>query len=167
MTMLPAAIFNDVHKAAEISEDGLYRYRLTRKWTSNPVMVWIMLNPSTADADVDDPTIRRCISFAQREGCGGIEVINLYGLRATQPKHLLDAVDPEGPENIETWNRVLMNHRGPVVAAYGASVPRGIASSRAAWAWIHAPGWQCLGHTKDCYPRHPLYVKGDTPLVAL
>jgi hypothetical protein len=67
-------------------------------------MAWVMLNPSTADAEVDDPTIRRCMSFAKREGYDGIEVLNLYGLRATKPKHLLDHPDPEGPQNLRHWD---------------------------------------------------------------
>jgi len=82
---------------AIVSDDGLYRYRLWRRWDAEcPTMVWIMLNPSTADAEVDDPTIRRCIGFARREHCGGIEVVNLYALRATNPAA---HPTPEGPEN--------------------------------------------------------------------
>jgi hypothetical protein len=80
-----------------LSPDGLYRYLLWRTWNPKAnTMVWLMLNPSTADAMNDDPTIRRCIGFAQREGCGSIQVLNLYALRATKPKHLFDHPDPEG-----------------------------------------------------------------------
>src|SRR5438105_250311 len=75
--------------SAWFSPDKQYRYLLTRSWDHIPqAMTWIMLNPSTADAFRDDPTIRRCISFARREGCGSIRVVNLFALRATDPRDL-------------------------------------------------------------------------------
>ena len=155
-----------VTPSAVISSDGLYRYRLGRYWGPGKVMAWAMLNPSTADADVDDPTIRRCMGFARREGFDGIEVINLYGLRATKPKHLLDHPDPEGPDNLENWTDVLHDHRiGMVVAAWGAHAGMGhLPASHAANRWGYGVRWMCLGTTNDGYPRHPLYVKGDTEL---
>lgn len=159
----------EVTKHATISADGIYRYSLGRSWDLRDPMVFVMLNPSIADADIDDPTIRRCMGFARREGCGGIEVINLYGLRATKPKHLLDHPQPEGPDNRRHWAEVLRTYEGPVVAAWGAFVRplenRGVFS----WALVDADksNWLCLGKTADGSPRHPLYVKGDQPLVAL
>jgi len=156
-----------ITKGAILSDDGLYRYKLNREWApSLQKMVWIMLNPSTADAEVDDPTIRRCMGFAKREGCGGIEVINLYALRATNPKELRTHSDPEGPDNLETWEQVLSGHSGPVVAGWGASSPGHLPGSRAAMWWLSQPmGAQCVGVTKQGHPRHPLYVKGDAPLI--
>ena len=153
-------------RTATISDDGLYRYRLGRYWGPGEVMVWAMLNPSTADSEVDDPTIRRCMGFARREGYDGIEVINLYALRATKPKHLLDHPDPEGPENTEHWTDVLSNHKvGMGVAAWGAHVGMGhLPASHAADYWRCGASWRCLGATKGGYPRHPLYVKGDAEL---
>ena len=157
---------------AVLSDDGLYRYRLWRIWGCGPVMAWIMLNPSTADAEVDDPTIRRCMGFARREGYDGIEVINLYALRTTKPKHLLDYPDPEGPGNYNHWERVITNHRtGMVVAAWGAGAAlAGLPESRANnMGFLVDDCWpaMCLGRTASGAPRHPLYVKGDTPLVTL
>ena len=154
---------------AVLSDNGLYRYRLWRNWSPRPHMVWIMLNPSTADAELDDPTIRRCISFAKREACGGIEVINLYALRTTKPAHLLDHPDPEGPENLDHWYGVLLNHQGPIVAAWGAwpSAHQPPLAGSTARYMVERRHWLCLGRTKHGDPRHPLYVKGDTPLVAL
>jgi hypothetical protein len=74
-------------RGALLSEDGRYRYRLWRLWDDlAPVMVWVMLNPSTADADLDDPTIRKCIGFAKANRHGGIIVVNLFAWRATDPK---------------------------------------------------------------------------------
>lgn len=86
-------------RGALISECGLYRYRLWRRWGIGPHATWIMLNPSTADADLDDPTIRRCIGFARAWGFSAIEVVNLFALRATNPRELGRSADPIGPDN--------------------------------------------------------------------
>ena len=153
-----------IARGAAISTCGLYRYQLWRYWGSGDAMVWIMLNPSTADRDVDDPTIRRCMAFAKREGFDGIEVLNLYGLRATKPAHLLDHPDPEGPDNYKHWTRVLgYPWIKMVVAAWGASAPKGCPPSRALKG-RYMEGWLTLGVTAEGHPRHPLYVKSDTPL---
>lgn len=149
--------------SAVISDDGTYRYRLTRTWEPDaPELAWIMLNPSTADAEQDDPTIRRCISFAKSWGYGGIVVVNLFAARCTDPAGLCSFIDPIGPEN-EAYLRLETQFR-TVVAAWGASVPH---------YWRHRPravltqlqdrAVHHLGLTKDGHPRHPLYVKGDTP----
>lgn len=154
-------------RSAVISDDGLYRYRLSRAWRPElPRMVFIMLNPSTADAEVDDPTIRRCMGFAKRERYGGIEVINLYALRATKPVHLLDHPDPNGPTNVAYWHAVLGGKRPEqVVAAWGAHVhqldQRGVFS----WAMSSSAGmprndWRCLGVTKDGQPTPPALPSG-------
>src|SRR4051812_5648202 len=87
-------------KTATISDCGTYRYRLGRSWEpSMPRLGFVMLNPSVASADIDDPTIRRCIGFAQRLGFGSIDVGNLFAYRATKPKDLKEAGFPEGPDN--------------------------------------------------------------------
>lgn len=152
---------------AVVSGDGLYRYRLWRYWGDGERMAWIMRNPSTADATLDDPTIRRCTSFARREGYDGIEVLNLYALRCTKPKHLLDHPDPEGPDNQRHWDEVLSDHNiGMVVAAWGAARPKHCPPSTAGRLWFTG-GWYCLGKTADGYPRHPLYVSGDREFEAL
>lgn len=130
-------------------------------------MLWIMLNPSTADASQDDPTIRRCISFAKREGAGGLVVVNLYAFRATDPRQLLTAADPFGPQNASTLGYWLYSDRVSVaVAAWGAwnKLPR---FPVAALALNANRPLACLGHTKSGAPRHPLYVAGNTPLELL
>ena len=155
---------------AYISGDGLYRYRLWRRWEDDGrTMVWIMLNPSTADAETDDPTIRRCISFAKREGCNAIEVINLYALRCTKPKHLLDHPDPEGEDNGRVWWQTLNISGMPlIVAAWGASVPKLAPPSQALLRFKDfSDEWLCLGQTADGSPRHPLYIPADTRLEPL
>ena len=153
-----------LHRHAVISPDGLYRYRLSRSWDGTKLpLVWIMLNPSTADATEDDPTIRRCMSFAKREGAGGIEVLNLFAYRATNPKELEDAADPVGPDNDE-WIREVLHPHSRCVCGWGA-FPK--AWGRAATVLDLARGinFLCLGRTAMGHPLHPLYIASDTPFV--
>lgn len=162
--------YTGVCRDAAISDCTRYRYSLKRWWDDGEDKPWacfVMLNPSTADAAKDDPTIRRCMSFAQSWGCVGIYVFNLFALRATDPRELAKAVDPIGPENdwfIRTYARMA---KGPMVAAWGAHA---FAASRAkaVTTLLNKAGiaLQCLGVTKDGHPRHPLYVAGATSLVA-
>lgn len=159
---------------AALSTDGVYRYQLWRKWADGPWMTFIMLNPSTADHSKDDPTIRRCIGFARRENCGGIMVVNLYAFRATKPDALLTADDPRGPLNMHFITEALALSGGPNVAAWGAwwksqsrrvkgpGFPRIAVESLARDAKVELVS---LGVTALGAPRHPLYVKADTPLV--
>jgi len=151
--------------AAHFSECGRYRYWLTRQ-TGRPggEVVFLMLNPSTADASEDDPTIRRCIGFAQREGFGSLLVLNLFALRATDPAELARANDPVGPHN----DAVLAAHFAqdfPIVCAWGA---HDLARTR--WRDVRGACWDrvrpllCLGTTRDGSPKHPLYLRADTPL---
>lgn len=150
--------------SATISDDGVYRYDLTRTWdAASGRLTFVMLNPSTADAAVDDPTIRRCKAFAKREGFGGIVVLNLYALRATNPRELDIADDPVGPGNDDTIARVLAS-KTRAVAAWGAHAAP--ARARAVTALAPHVAWQALSTTKAGAPRHPLYVRGDTPLEA-
>lgn len=104
------------------------------------------------------------MGFARREGCGGIDVINLYALRATKPVHLLDHPDPEGPDNCLAWADVLYDEPvALVVAAWGAgALDPLLPKSKALWGCV-AP-FHCLGTTKEGAPRHPLYVRSDQPL---
>ena len=78
----------------------------------------VMLNPSTADAESDDPTIRRCIALAAREGFGGVEILNLFAFRATAPADLKAAADPIGPDN-DRHLRALFARHGTILAAWG------------------------------------------------
>lgn len=155
--------------SASISPCGHYRYGLTRKWAEGPMMGFVMLNPSTADADADDPTIRRCIGFARREGCGGIVVVNLFPLRATNPATLWATRYPErfGPDSDRELQRHLRMIDGPLVAAWGAEGDS--LGSDAVRMTRHYLGSRmvCLGKTKSGAPRHPLYVHSSAPLVPL
>lgn len=157
----------DTTKTATISSCGRYRYVLTRRWSTGPLLCFMMLNPSTADASNDDPTIRRCMDFAKREGAGGIRVVNLYGLRATDPKEIRKASDPFGPGNADHLAlaaTAAVATGMPIVCAWGT---QGMAKAEAVKSLLRERGARlvCLGKTKDGHPRHPLYVKGDQPLV--
>jgi hypothetical protein len=140
-------------RTAQISECGLYRYELTRRWEAGPDCTFIMLNPSTADAELDDPTIRRCIGFCRLWGYGGLRVVNLYAYRSTKPRDLFAASHPFGSENVK-YLQAAVNESALLVAAWGGwSVPDDAASILEGVPMI------CLGHTKSGSPRHPLYVK--------
>lgn len=154
-----------MHRTAVLSEDGVYRYRLARWWGGDHrAAIFVMLNPSTADAEVDDPTIGRCVGFAQSWGMGGLVVVNLYALRSTDPKGLWKSPDPVGPTNDEHLREVAETAAmcdWPLVAAWGANArPDRVAQVRA------LPGMQKqlshLGLTKAGAPRHPLYLRADT-----
>ena len=134
---------------------GRYRYRLWRCWLPGAATaVWVMLNPSTADDVRDDPTIRRCIALARAWGFGGMEVVNLFGLRATRPVDLRAARDPVGPANDEAL--VGAARRGDAVfAAWGI---HGVPRAEAARALLRDCAVWCLGVTRGGQPRHPLYV---------
>ncbi len=155
-----------VRKAARNSECGVFQYSLERYWGPKPGLVFVMLNPSIADAEVDDPTVRRCMGFAHREGCDGVLLLNLYAYRAADPRALRTCGDAVGPEN-DTHLRMTLTEQArrgtPVVAGWGATAK----PDRAAQVLGLVPGvaWRCLGITKAGAPRHPLYVNGDQPLL--
>lgn len=153
---------------AVISDDQLYRYKLWREWNvfKGSCMVFLMLNPSTADAITDDPTIRRCQGFAIRNGCGSMEVVNLYALRCTKPEHLRDHPDPEGPDNPLWWASAIYDNprmEKIIVAAWGAHDRSDLPESKALRGFCEKAF--CLGTTKAGHPRHPLYVHHETPLI--
>lgn len=152
---------------ALISPCGQYRYWLTRTWDDDArALPIVMLNPSTADAYEDDPTIRRCISFAKREGYGGIRVVNLFAFRATSPKEMLASENPYGPGNWDHLLKMLVDARNsdtPILCAWGAHAVRGMAKSFQEYAKVNRARLVCLGKTNGGHPRHPLYVKGDQP----
>ncbi len=144
---------------AKISACGLYRYRLSRTWDENadPV-VFVMLNPSTADASEDDPTIRRCVGFARAWGAGGVVVVNLFAWRATDPRGLFFTDDPVGLANDVEIADACMGRR--VIAAWGATLPKLKERPARVLNILRrvAASVECLRRTKDGHPGHPLYV---------
>lgn len=160
-----AGLFDSAPVAhAEVSDCGQYRYTLGRRWGVGSAATFIMLNPSTADALQDDPTIRRCIGFAKALGCEALHVANLYAYRATKPADLWKADDPVGPENDEalrTAFRTALREQGPVIAAWGANARPLRAEFVTVLARAAGVTLTALGATKDGAPRHPLYLRAD------
>ena len=153
------------HGAASATFDPTraYRYRLSRTWDpTGPVVAFVMLNPSTADAEVLDPTVRRCVGFAHAWGFGSLEVVNLFAFRATDPRDLLRAAAPVGAANDQA---ILDATRGAdrVVVAWGVRGDHlGRADTVAGLLDSASVVPVALATTKDGHPRHPLYVRGDT-----
>lgn len=150
---------------AVFSKDGLYRYWLSR--TIAPIgkkVTFICLNPSTADASYNDPTISRCISFAKQWGAANLIVVNLFAYRSTDPRALKVAYDPVGPEN-DTWLTKAVTQSDLVVAAWGNG---GNLNGRAELVKSMFPRQLCaLRLTKQGMPGHPLYLPSGlrpTPL---
>lgn len=150
----------EIIRSSVISECGQYRYQLSREWNPDGKKVmFLMLNPSKADADQDDNTIRRCISFAQSWGYGGLYVGNLFAYRSTDPKQLLQVDDPVGPLNANHLVYLTLNS-DMVVAAWGNA---GIVSKlrKKFGMEVFFTKWHCLKIGKSGQPCHPLFLKGD------
>ena len=159
------------NRSAKLSDCGKYRYELIREWSTSGFapegakkeqVVFCLLNPSTADSVEDDPTIRRCVSFAQGWGYSCLVVVNLFAFRATDPSELLKCPDPVGKRNDEY---ILKNAKEAAlfVAGWGTKgvmlnrdnfVLDMLRSSRVA---VHM-----LGQNRDGTPKHPLYLRGET-----
>jgi hypothetical protein len=166
----------DAQSWATFSECGRYRYELGRVWSPRkPFFLVCGLNPSTADERKPDPTITRCLGFAQREGCGGLLMVNAFAWRETDSKllagvHAAHGCDPVGeiitnPDGglnvndaaiVDAWSRASIR-----VAAWGAP-------HKSLHARVHglaaAYPWQCFRLTKDGFPEHPLYMPRAQPL---
>jgi hypothetical protein len=146
-----------IRRAAGFSRCGRYRYWLMRTWTAaKPVVCWVMLNPSTADAERDDPTIRRCIGFSRRWDFGGLVVVNLFAWKATRPNELTNASDPIGPRN----DSVIVHHTAGrrVIVAWGTHGDLGGRDRTVLQLLANASQVECLGVTNNGQPKHPLYV---------
>ncbi len=148
---------------ATFSVCGLYRYCLWRRIGPGArLVVWIMLNPSTADALADDPTIRRCLAFSKKWGFARVEIVNLFAFRATDPRDMKAAFDPMGPDN--NMSIILAASRAElVVAAWGVHGDHlGRAQTMAAGIANEGTNLHALGTTKDGHPKHPLYLRADS-----
>jgi hypothetical protein len=149
-------------KGAIIDESKKYRYSLWRIYDeTKPKVTFIMLNGSTADADNDDQTLRRCIQFAKDWGFGSLEVVNLFGYRTTFPKELKKAEDPAGPENDNYILKAIINSK-MVVVAWGSN--GGFKKQNKHVLDLLKNNFirpYCIGISKDGHPKHPLYLKSD------
>lgn len=163
LTVLDRAVDLATEATAEFSPCRSYRYALTRTWDDRRLpLAFVMLNPSIADAFTVDPTIRRCLGFARQWGAGGLLVLNVYGLRATDPKALRGHPDPIGPANDVTIAARLAQPVARVIGAWGSHAD----PDRAHYVidLIREAGHRpvCLGRTKSGAPRHPLYLRADS-----
>lgn len=148
---------------ATISDDSLYRYDLTRTWGDDPSrrVLFIMLNPSKADASVPDPTMTRCRNYAESWGYHGLAIVNLFALRSTDPDALLSARDPIGPENdrfVADW----ASRASLVVLGWGAHKFIGD-RAKAVTEIVRKAGVtpHYLKLTKEGHPGHPLFLRAD------
>ncbi len=156
-----------VQGEAVFSPCRTWRYRVDYTWDAAIPgrVVWVLLNPSTADGGAFDPTLRRCFGFARscRAPIGGMIVLNAYGLRATSPKHLRSHPDPVGPENLTTIAAVIAEHpQAPVVCGFGGHAddhPGHLVRLGAALASAGSR-LRALNFTAVGLPKHPLYLPG-------
>ena len=147
---------------ATLSDCNTYRYQLWRVWDeSRPLLAFIMLNPSTASHNNDDPTIRRCMRFAATSGYGGIQVMNLFAYRATDPAELPSDERAIGPDN-DSYLQALRATNRDVVLAWGT---KGAHLKRNEQVAAMFPNAYCLDRTKDGHPKHPLYIRADAKLI--
>jgi len=148
-----------MHRTAIFSRCKKYRYVLTRKWNAElPPVLFVALNPSIADETIDDPTVRRCVSFAREWGYGGILIANLFAFRSSDPRKLTSTDDPIGPRN-DWWLSRLSAESAITIAAWGT---HGALSNRAVAVLPSLRNVHHLGLTRDGHPRHPLYLPGTT-----
>jgi hypothetical protein len=162
-----------VVRSASISDCGTFRWTLTRTWGSGGrVLLFIMLNPSTATGEVDDNTIRRCMGFARRNGFDGIRVVNMIAFRATNPKVMYIWFLMQPPATLRqhariVWAEMRREDVGAVVCAWGKPNKH----------IIHYANWfrneifkfgkrvYCLKRLDGNWPGHPLYLPNDSKLL--
>ena len=163
----------NINNGAEI--DGEYRYVLWRSIaplrgeTLTGTVLWVMLNPSTADATENDATVRKVIGFSRRWGFANARIVNLFALRSRDPKALKTHPEPVGPRNDETIRNEASAADG-IVLAWGANASELRARGRAAAVRsllfslprLALPAWN-LGRTLDGQPKHPLMLSYNTP----
>ena len=154
----------DSGKKAIISDCGNYRYQLHRVWdNSKPKVLFLMLNPSTADEKEDDPTIRRCIAFSKSWGYGGLLVGNLFAFRATNPKIITKINDPIGSLNICHLAEMSNNVQSIICAWGNSSIVSCLMKKFPNYMPLLAVNKKLhyLELSNDGTPKHPLYLKGD------
>ena len=151
------ALATVIDRGASFDSSGAFRYRLWRTWDKQLERVcFVMLNPSKADAEHDDPTIRRCLGFARDNGYGGLDVVNLFAYRTPSPRELMTCPDAVGPEN-ERHLAAAIEDCATTVAAWG--VPGSDGWHR--YETLRVASLKCLGITLGGHPRHPLYVAAN------
>ena len=154
-----------MNKGAIFDSTGLYRYLLWREWDCLlPIVTFVMLNPSRADAEVDDPTIRRCLGFARSWGYGSLKVVNLFAYRASRPNLLFQSQAPIGQDN-DRYLQIISQRTSTLVLAWGNSGNYQQRDRAVLQLLKDHPHCYCLGLTQNKNPRHPLYLKRQSTLI--
>ena len=147
-----------MQRRAHLSACRRYRFALWRRWADGPQVLFLMLNPATADETRDDPTIRRCLAFARSWGFAALAVGNLFAFRTASPVTLKSAPEPVGTTN-DQWLLRLRTESELAVAAWG---DHGRFQGRSDVVRASLPMLHILGLTKLGEPRHPLYLSAQT-----
>ena len=155
-----------MYYSATCSPCEQYRYVLSRIWAEDiEPCIFIMLNPSTADAHQDDPTIRRVMAFAAGFGFGGVHILNLFAIRGADPSIIKESPAPVGADNQDWWCKTLCKVEEYAVeptVICGWGVHGGFRDrDLEALHWLSSQqikGPYCLGQTKAGFPKHPLYI---------
>lgn len=151
-----------IHKSAIFSEDRIYRYTLERTWNKKRGIVnFIMLNPSTADENYEDPTISRCMKFAEAWGYGGIFITNVFAYRSTEAKVLKVIPDPVGKDNDSYIYAVSAKAKITITAWGNKSKFPDKYKDRDFDVFALLSNIHYLTLTKSGEPGHPLFLKGD------
>lgn len=146
---------------------GDYRYNLWRSWGVGPRLLWVMLNPSTADETIDDPTLRSCIRLSRHWEYGGLEIVNLFAYRSSKPRGLFTTTDPVGSEN-DYYLAEAAERATKIVLAWGGWTRIGAVRQRASdvsrLLLEHQEKLYFIERTQNGSPCHPLFVPTDVQL---
>lgn len=154
------SLFGDEYSDATFSSCRKYRYDLIRTWDPNKKTVsFVCLNPSTADERENDPTVRRCITYAKDWGFGTFHMLNLFAFRATERKDMKAYPEPIGSEN-DKYILNIANESSLIICAWGADGNH-LSRDKEVVRILHKFDLKCLAVTKDGHPGHPLYLKKD------
>lgn len=152
-----------IERNAELSDCGRFRFSLRRSWGAGPVAAWLMLNPSTADAELDDPTLRRCMDFSAQWGMTGVVVVNVFPFRSPDPKVLwawLNAIDDEPDAAAIATNlrriHAASNEAALRVVGFGAEAPQRAPEHLTRALEAFGAGAMCLGTNANGWPLHPM-----------
>lgn len=158
-------LLEEISSSAVFSPCGNFRYQLRRDWNDGQNIAWLMLNPSIANANENDPTLKRVLDFSRRWGYGSLVVVNLAAHISSNPKRLKFATDPIGPLT-DYWVKKSIDGARELLCAWGSSSNLGTDLLR--WRphqlltrireWEPQLSFSCLGVNQDGSPKHPLYI---------
>lgn len=155
-----------MNKSAIIKEP--YRYSLKRQWDDFNLnkVTFVLLNPSTADENIDDRTTQRCLSFAKKQDCGSLEIVNLFAYRSRDWQELKDLSLEEatGPEN-QFYIETALYSSAKIIVGWGENCKIHYKDYNELSQWFKGYSLYCLGTTAEGHPKHPLFVKSTTELI--